>query len=123
MNLQSQHIDGVLVVRPVGLIDHIAAAGFEAALAPHLRHCTSNGQALVLDLQDLEYISSAGLRVLMMAAKQVKAQGGRIALATPQPVVKEILEISRFNLVFDLLPSVAAALERLRNSKQAPEVP
>jgi anti-anti-sigma factor len=53
----------------------------------------------VVDMAGVAYISSVGLRALMMAAKQTKVSGGKLAVAALQPVVKEIFEISRFNFV------------------------
>jgi len=64
----------------------------------------------VVDLSGLEYVSSAGLRCFMLAAKQAGTQGGKIVLAALRPVVAEIFQISRFDMVFELHPSVRAAL-------------
>ena len=64
----------------------------------------------MLDFAGVDYISSAGLRVLMLAAKQAKAQGGFLAVAAVQPLVQEILEISKFTLVLRILPSVREAV-------------
>ena len=69
--------------------------------------------ALVFDFAGVEYISSVGLRVLLMAAKQVRAQNARIAVAALQPVVKEIFDIARFNHVLEVFTSVRAALDQL----------
>lgn len=98
------------VVAVRGRIDHINAAAFHGALAPLLAECRSGGIAIVLDLSGLEYISSAGLRIFMMAAKQVRAQGGRIAVAQMQPLVREIFEISHFHLVYAMFATTAEAL-------------
>jgi anti-anti-sigma factor len=69
-----------------------------------------DGGAIVLDLSQLEYVSSAGLRCFMLASRQAKAQHGRIFVASLQPMVAEIFEISHFNLVFQVFPSVREAL-------------
>jgi anti-anti-sigma factor len=61
----------------------------------------------------VEYISSVGLRVLMLASKQVKAQGGSLAVCGLGPVVREIFEISRFTLVLDVFSALREALARL----------
>ena len=66
--------------------------------------------AVVLDLSALEYVSSAGLRCLMLASRQAKAQHGRISVAALQPMVSEIFTISHFNLVFQTFPTVREAL-------------
>jgi anti-anti-sigma factor len=67
----------------------------------------------VLDFSKVEYISSVGLRVLMLAAKQSREQGGTIVVAALQPVVREIFEISRFNLVFECFGTTRAALAKV----------
>jgi anti-anti-sigma factor len=68
---------------------------------------------VVLDFADVEYISSAGLRVLMIAAKQMRARDAKIAVAALQPMVAEIFAISRFDRVLEVFPSVRSALEQL----------
>jgi len=68
---------------------------------------------VVLDFSGVEYISSVGLRVLMLAAKQVKVQKGTIVIAGMQPVVKEIFDISRFNYVFASFPALRDAVADL----------
>jgi anti-anti-sigma factor len=64
----------------------------------------------VLDLSGVDYINSAGLRVLMLAAKRAKAQGGFLAVAAVQPLVQEVLEISKFTLVLRVMPTVREAV-------------
>lgn len=98
------------VVSPNGRLDHDNCEAFQADLAEHLRACEAAGAALVLDLSGLEYVSSAGLRCLMMAARQAAAHQSRIMVAAPQPVVAEILQISRFNLVLQVFGSTREAV-------------
>ena len=74
MELRSQTRGVALVLTVIGRIDHSRANAFEAALAPHLQFCTASGKPLVLDFSGVDFISSVGLRVLMLAAKQVKQQ-------------------------------------------------
>ena len=109
MDLLPKMNDGIKVVAPTGRIDHASADAFQAALEPHLAACRENEPALVIDMSNVDYISSVGLRVLMIAAKKVKSQNGCIVVAALTPLVKEVFEISRFNLVFDLFDSVEAA--------------
>ena len=112
MKLSPRRFADAVVVSPVGRIDQSSADTFMEALAPHLERCAAGEDRLVLDLSDLEYISSAGLRVLMLAAKQSKAQGGTLLVTGLQPLVKEILEISRFTMVLDITPSLRDALAK-----------
>ena len=113
MDLSHRRYADTAVLAPAGRVDHSSAEALKAALAPHIARCASGGDQIVLDLSGVDYISSAGLRVLMLARKQAKAQGGTLVVAGLTPVVQEIFEISRFTVVFELFPSVRAALERL----------
>ena len=119
MKLSPRRFADVVVVSPVGRIDQSSADAFKDALASHLARCTAGEDRLILDLSGLEYISSAGLRVLMLAAKQSKAQGGTLLLTGLQPLVREIFEISRFTMVFDITPSLREALAKTSASALA----
>lgn len=107
-----RHAD-VLVVAVTGRIDYMNADDFKSALQPHLANCVADGDKVLLDLSRLEYVSSAGLRVLMIAAKDVRARKGTLVAVSLQPVVREIFEISRFTLVFDIFDSVQDALRAI----------
>jgi len=101
------------VLSPQGRIDHTHADGFQQALAPHLRDCVGGGAALLIDFSGVNYISSIGLRALMVAIKQVKAQGGRMVLAELTPLVLEVFKISRFDMLFEIFADRASALAAL----------
>jgi anti-anti-sigma factor len=110
MRLDTARFADVVVLSPAGRVDHGTAEELKTALAPHLARCAKGQDHVVLDLAGVDYISSAGLRILMLAAKQAKAQGGFLAVAAVQPLVQEILEISKFTLVLRTLPSVRDAV-------------
>lgn len=113
LELTSRHIGSVRILAVQGRLDHGQAKAFEAALAPHLAECRKDAFALVLDFSGVDYISSVGLRVLLLAAKQVKAQHGRIVVAALTPVVTEVFQVSHFNLVLQVFADVAAAVAHL----------
>lgn len=114
MNLSHQVQSGTLVLSPEGRIDQDTCEAFQAALKPHLDGCRDGAGTIVMDMGKIEYISSAGLRCFMIAAKQAKAQGGRIVLAGMKPVVAEIFHISRFNLLFQIHAGVDEAVAAVR---------
>lgn len=118
MELHAERRADIVILRPVGRIDHHTADAFHEALAPHLEACKAGGDRLLFDLSALEYISSAGLRVLMIATKRTKPAGGEIAVAAPQTVVREVLEITRFNLVFPVHLTIADGLRALSPAAQ-----
>lgn len=110
MELSSRQLGSVRVIDVQGRLDHAQAKAFEAALAPHLTDCSTGGTPLVLDFSQVVYISSVGLRVLLLAAKQAKAQQGKIVVAALTPIVTEVFQVSHFNLVLQVFPDVAAAV-------------
>jgi anti-sigma B factor antagonist len=127
MKLESRTYADIVVVAASGRLDHDNCDQFRAGMQPFLEAALSRGEAaarrgeaaggagsrIVLDLSGLEYVSSAGLRCFMLVAKQVRGQGGKIVLASLRPVVSEIFQISRFDMVFELHPALRAALAAL----------
>ena len=101
----------ILILLPTGRIDNDTSPAFQARLLASL---TSQGAAVLVDLTRVEYISSAGLRALMMGSRQAKAVNGRLAVAELGPVVKEIFEISRFSLVVQVFDTSADAIAAMR---------
>jgi anti-anti-sigma factor len=100
----------ILVLQPVGRIDNDTSPDFQSRLLSGL----TAGATVLVDFSAVEYISSAGLRALMMGSKQAKASKGRLAVAALGPVVKEIFEISRFSMVVEVFGTTADALAALR---------
>lgn len=100
----------VFVAAPAGRVDHTNAEKLNTALAPLLAPGAGAARALVLDFARVEYISSVGLRVLMISAKEARACQSKIAVAALQPVVAEIFAISRFNHVLTVYATVREAV-------------
>ena len=110
MDLVVKRFADTVVLFPLGRVDHATADKLKAELAPHMGNCAGERDRVVIDMTGVEYISSVGLRVLMLASKQAKAQGCTLAVCGLQPVVREIFEISRFNLVLKVFPALREAL-------------
>jgi len=119
MQVSQQRYADALVLTPVGRIDNSTTDALRADLSAHLATCTKAGDRLVLDFSQVDYISSVGLRVLMLAAKKAREQDGAIVVAALQPVVREIFEISRFNLVFQCFGTVREALGKISETALA----
>jgi anti-sigma B factor antagonist len=119
MKLEARTYADTVVVAPAGRLDHDNCEAFRAGLHPHLERAAASRQRIVLDLSGLEYVSSAGLRCFMLAAKEAGRQGGKIVLAALRPVVAEIFSISRFDMVFEIFPSVREALAALSPAASA----
>ena len=113
MQVTTQRLADVIVVAVDGRIDYVNADEFKEILMPHLGGGASGGPHVVLDLSGLEYISSAGLRVLILAAREARGREGKLIAVGLQPVVREIFEISKFTLVLQLFDSLQDALRRI----------
>ena len=112
MQIATRQFADTLVVRPSGRVDHRSAAQFEAALMPLLAQAGAANSALVLDFSGVEYISSVGLRVLMIAAEKMRSQQARFAVAALQTVVAEIFAISRFHRILLVCTTLEDALQQ-----------
>lgn len=108
LQFQSRHFANVAVAIPAGRLDQSTADDFERSLLPLAENAAS--AVLIVDFTGVDYISSMGLRVLMLAAKATRARKARIAVASLQPIVGEIFAISRFDSVFEMFPSLRDAL-------------
>jgi anti-anti-sigma factor len=113
MDLNPTRQADVLVTCPAGHIDQASADDFLAALRAALADAKAAGTALLLDFAAVDYISSVGLRALMLTAREAKAADVALAVAALKPLVQEIFQISRFDMVVTVHPSVDAALAAL----------
>jgi anti-anti-sigma factor len=110
MEIGEQRQGDVTILRPEGRVNNDTSPEFQTRLL----NCVGlTPTKVMIDFSSVEYISSAGLRALMMASKQSKANSGRLAVANLTPMVKEIFAISRFALVVPVFETTAEALAAL----------
>jgi len=110
MQIAEEQLGAVLVIAPSGRLDSGTAKAFEDAV---MKHFAAAGPATVIDLADLGYVSSAGLRVLLMAAKRAKVQNRKLALCGLSSSIREVFEMSGFTKLFDIVPARAEAVAKL----------
>ncbi len=100
-------VDDICEVRPKGRLDSASGPAFEKDL---LGRIESGRLRVLLDFGELQYISSAGLRIVLLAAKKMNSAGGKLALCSLNPQIAEVFEISGFSNILDIHPSRDAAL-------------
>jgi anti-anti-sigma factor len=88
----------VSVVTVSGRVDGSTAGDFEDALNKLIRSGNNN---IVLDLADVDFVSSAGLRVLVNTHKAVKGSSGNIVIANPSQQVVDTLDIAGLDVLFE----------------------
>ncbi len=111
MDILEEKKGDAVVLGLKGRVDHTTIQSVEQKLAKVVQE---GNRYLVVDLAGLEYISSAGLRVLLTTAKKLKTSGGKIVLCSVKQYVKEILDISGFSSIFPVCASCAEALEAVK---------
>lgn len=110
MKIQTSSFADVTVITADGRLDQDTAAGFQETLVGAVETAGQAGGTLVLELGAVSYISSIGLRALMVASKRGKMQKVTIRLANVSSFVQEVLEVSRFTVLFQSYPTVRDAL-------------
>jgi anti-anti-sigma factor len=98
------------IIRPQGRLDSSTSPHFEEEM---LGAIGAGAQKLLIDFSELNYISSAGLRVILLASKRVKANFGRLALCCISRQISEVFDISGFSKIFDIQPTHEAGIVRL----------
>lgn len=111
MEIRQHQTDGTIVLQLLGRLDELATSEVEIAFTGVLKETP---QGVVLDLEGVEYISSGGLRILLMLSKAMDRGSGRLVLCNLSPFVAEVFEISNFSSVFSIRTGVEDALAVLR---------
>jgi anti-anti-sigma factor len=107
MDIEMRELKHVSVVKVSGRVDSSTAPELEKSMQSLM---DSDRNQIVLDLQDTEYMSSAGLRVLVAVHKATKKNGGGLCLAQPSPRVSEVLDLSGLTPVFDVRADLVDAV-------------
>ena len=98
---QVESRDGARVLVPAGRVDETTAAEFGERLNEEVAAAAVGGERrVVIELGSIAYMSSRGLRALTLAQRKAKEHDIVIVLARPNPVMREILAISRYDKVF-----------------------
>ena len=110
MEVTSTQIENVVVVALNGRLDSNTYRKFEDDLLGIIDH---GNKHVLLDFSQLDYISSAGLRVLLMAAKRLRPINGKIALCGLMPSIKTVFDIAGFSSVLPIYASQEEAVKEM----------
>jgi anti-anti-sigma factor len=104
--------DGVVCVGPQGRLDTFNVPAFEMALTEQL---DAGHMRIVVDLAEVTYVSSSGLRALLSARRRARSGGGDVVLCNMAPRVREIFEMVGFVSLFNIFASVEEAVDMLQD--------
>ena len=108
MEILVKTVKGVKVLAFQGNLDTQTSPDSER----QLNQLIEDGETkFLVNLEKLDYISSAGLRVLLATAKKLKAIGGELRVCSLNEIVAEVFDISGFDLILTVLPNESEALE------------
>ena len=110
LELQADQVEGVLVISVTGRVDGLNAQEFHDNLD---RELEGSANPVVLDLEKLSYISSAGLRSILLIAKTLQGRNTRFMLCSLPGPIKEIFEIAGFDRIIDVLESRSDAIAKI----------
>jgi anti-sigma B factor antagonist len=106
MQISTRTSNDIHIVAITGSLDSTTAPEAQKSLDSVL----ASARKVALDFSSLDYISSAGLRVLLGAAKRLKASGGTLGMFGLNQSVREVFEISGFSSILSIYPSEAEAV-------------
>jgi anti-sigma B factor antagonist len=107
MNITRSEENGVTVLAFAGRLDTSTTASADQAFAAELAAGAKN---FVWDFAELTYISSAGLRSVLQALKQVHARGGKLAVCSLSHNIQDVFDISGFKSLLTICPDRSAAV-------------
>jgi anti-sigma B factor antagonist len=107
-------VDGIRVLRVTGRLDAVTSSVFESELVGSLR---DPGEHMMVDLSGVDYLSSAGLRALIVAARAAGASGRELALVGIRDTVMQVLATAGFDTFFRCFPTDDEALRNLNQRR------
>ena len=114
MKVEVESNEGVTVVIPDGRLDFGASPGFQKQIEQLIATAGKAGTGMVIDCSLLEYVSSAGLRIFLVAARETQRLGVPFGLCALRPAVREVFELSGFTRIINVHADRATALEQTR---------
>ncbi len=109
MEVVEKKQNGICILGLLGRLDSNTSPEFEKKIFGVIEDGTRN---VIVDFESLDYISSAGLRVLLKTAKELKRSDGKIVLCSMKEYIKEVFEIAGFVSLFPIVSSVGDAIKQ-----------
>ncbi len=111
MNLTEKKQDGIVVIKLEGRLD---TANYEDAEKKIWRMIEEGEKFFLIDMSELNYISSSGLRVLLKSLKKLRSEDGNLVLSGLNNILQDVFEISGFSKFFDIYGSTDEAMKSFK---------
>jgi anti-anti-sigma factor len=110
MDIQKERVGDVQVVTAEGRLDGIYSSAFANQVGELI---TGTNPKILIDFANIDFVTSAGLRAVLLLMKKAKASGGAFALCGINEQVREVLDISGFAEIFSIHPGRAEGIAAL----------
>jgi len=107
MKITTKETAEVLVIHLEGRLDSMTSEHFEKEVTPSIQQSSLN---ILIDFEKLDYISSAGLRSLLIISKELKKKEKRLSLCCLNKTIKEVFCISDFDKIISIYPTIVDGL-------------
>ena len=107
MGVETERLGDILIAKTDGRVDGANAREFQVALEAAI---DPGERAVILDMEQLSYISSAGLRVILLTARALQDRNAKFAICSLSESIREVFEISGFDKIISVHASRAEAL-------------
>jgi len=107
LKVNAERRGDVVVLRLSGHINEMGADILSSELDKLLE---AGGNRILFDLSDVLFMGSTGLGQIMRAFRAVKASGGYVRIANPQPLIADLFRLTKLNKLLEIYPSVEEAL-------------
>jgi anti-anti-sigma factor len=111
MEIIESKTDNFIILKLEGRLDTNTAPVLEEKLMGLINN---NENKIIVDFAKLDFISSSGLRVLLMIGKKLKTVNGKIGLCKLQEHVKEVFDVAGFTMLFSMFPNQEEAIKNLQ---------
>ncbi len=116
MEIEEQKIDGILCIKISGRIDAYTSERLEEEINSIIN---SGKLYFLVNFENVKYISSSGLRVLLGAYKTLSKHGGKIRLSQIPDEVLRVFTMAGFDKIFEIYPEDREALRGFKNTPQS----
>lgn len=106
-NVEVEKKDGAVIIYPMGEINAYHVSDFKTRVLESI----SKGEKVIIDFSNVDYVDSAGLGSLVAILKHVKTENKEMKLVSLKPNLKRIFELTKLDMVFDMLDDLNSALK------------
>jgi len=109
MKITKRNKDEVICLELSGRLDTNTSKDLEKAIS---ELSIAKETKLLLDFTDIEYVSSSGLRVILLTAKKIKSESGKLVLFGMKDVIKEVFDMTGFTPILNIVSTAEEAFKK-----------